>query len=253
MKCQVQLGNTGARPCPGSCLPSLAEFPCSQLSLSSSLLCSTRPLPFSQLHDIEAGHSLFIFIDDVLGEAHGVILSHAEHPRIFAFHIPLCWVLFGMGWGGVEKMTSSSPSKKDTDMANVSRCCLIPIWTKCLVYPMFPGQRAQASQGPLLGPICDSLLFFQALPLEPSHTHASSLPHTAPSPFSITCFPLPRQCSLDALLMCFFLKFFLLPHFHLFPCLLFLSFFKRTEVSFFLRVESSGSSSLLNREGKSAL
>ena len=56
----------------------------------SQVLCFAPPeqLPFSQFDDIITGHSMFIFIDLVDDEAHRVILSCAEHPRIFALHVP---------------------------------------------------------------------------------------------------------------------------------------------------------------------
>lgn len=157
----------------------------------------------------------------------------------------------------LEKMTSFSQSEKDVEMATVTSCCLIPLWIKCdrrLVDLMFPGQRALGAVGDCPG---RTYLWLTAIfpstspPNKPYPCAPTPSDSPRPDPSSLLSqhfLPTFLRLSIDM----FFSEFFSCS-FSTFPLPLLSGILKRNEDSFFLRVESLGSPSLLNREKKLAL
>lgn len=160
------LSNTAWR-CPGhEAVVGLPELNFHALSCQPQVFCFATPgqLPFSQFDDVIAGH-LIISTNKVVGGTHRVILSYAEHPRIFVLHVQLGWFLF--------RIRIYSFARKDGILFPERERCWNDqrhtLWfsptlnrSDCSpVYLPLPGALSSC----LLEAMCDSLLFFQAFPL----------------------------------------------------------------------------------------
>lgn len=237
------LSNTAWR-CPGhEAVVGLPELNFHALSCQPQVFCSATPrqLPFSQFDDVIAGH-LIISTNKVVGGTHRVILSYAEHPRIFVLHVQLGWFLFRIRiYSFARKDGILFPERERCWNDQRHTVWFSPTLNRSDCSPVYLPLPGALSSCPV-GGYAWLTVIFPSISSPPGHIHVPRCPQTAfQDPPSSLLFPTPPcQLSLDFLwIHAFFLNTFLVPFHLLLPVLS--GIFKRNEASFFLRVESLGS------------
>lgn len=235
MKCQViQLGRAGSRP--RSCLTSRIEFPCSQLSVSSSWLGSIRAVAIQPVtwcrHKTPIAH--FYRSGVWWGTPSSFILEFS--PYVYS-SVGFYWKLESV-LSPEKKTTFFSQSGKDVEMVSVTCCHLIPLGIKCdcsLGYLILPWQRVLGSQGecPVRTYLWLTAIFLSSsAPTKPYPCAPTSSDSLHPDPPSS-----PSHPSLPAFLRLSVDKFFSCP-FSPSPCLSFLASLKEMKAHFFWGLNS---------------